>query len=273
MAYHSEYSGLLKIAKFGREDIMGAVARGWCHDQNSHKIMDVDLAVAISDEVEDQVNKYAGLSRVTQTKEAGIGKTLLNEGSYLIPGVGTARMGYDGVKGVGKGVGSLFRGQGLRGLGQIGGGLANGAFALASLVPGGALLGRLARGVRLAGRAGKGARLARAAGRTGRVMSRMPGAKRLAARVGEKGLSGATRIASQARRVGRRSGGWKGMGGAMVAGVGAGMLEGAGAPVSMAQQAARAAATRPNKYQGLRRVAGMRPSTVPFGAMPGFRTI
>lgn len=34
------------------EQIMGAVARGWCHEKNCHKTMDTDLAMAISEEVE-----------------------------------------------------------------------------------------------------------------------------------------------------------------------------------------------------------------------------
>ena len=34
-----------------KEELMGAVARGWCHENNSHKEMDVDLAMAIVDEV------------------------------------------------------------------------------------------------------------------------------------------------------------------------------------------------------------------------------
>jgi hypothetical protein len=34
-----------------RECIAGAVARGWCHAQNAYKVMDVDLAMAIVDEV------------------------------------------------------------------------------------------------------------------------------------------------------------------------------------------------------------------------------
>jgi transcription elongation factor Elf1 len=33
------------------EDIRGAVARGWCHPDNGHKIMDVDLANAITAEI------------------------------------------------------------------------------------------------------------------------------------------------------------------------------------------------------------------------------
>lgn len=34
-----------------REDVLGAVARGWCHPENARKSMDVDLAVSITDEV------------------------------------------------------------------------------------------------------------------------------------------------------------------------------------------------------------------------------
>lgn len=34
-----------------KEAIMQAVARGWCHEKNSKKVMDTDLAIAISDEV------------------------------------------------------------------------------------------------------------------------------------------------------------------------------------------------------------------------------
>ena len=33
------------------DDIVGAVARGWCSKKNSHKTMDSDLAWAITDEV------------------------------------------------------------------------------------------------------------------------------------------------------------------------------------------------------------------------------
>lgn len=34
-----------------RELILGAVARGWCHESNEKKTMDVDLAIAIAEEV------------------------------------------------------------------------------------------------------------------------------------------------------------------------------------------------------------------------------
>ena len=35
----------------GRDEIAGAVARGWCHDANRHKAMDADLATAVAEEV------------------------------------------------------------------------------------------------------------------------------------------------------------------------------------------------------------------------------
>ena len=33
------------------EQVIQAVARGWCHPKNAHKVMDVDLAKAITAEV------------------------------------------------------------------------------------------------------------------------------------------------------------------------------------------------------------------------------
>jgi len=39
-----------------REDIMGAVARGWCSPKNENKEMDADLALAISGEVWNLLN-------------------------------------------------------------------------------------------------------------------------------------------------------------------------------------------------------------------------
>ena len=37
------------------EDVLGAIARGWTHDDNKHKTMDVRLAVAIAKEIQDMV--------------------------------------------------------------------------------------------------------------------------------------------------------------------------------------------------------------------------
>jgi len=34
-------------------DLLGAVARGWCHPKNEHKEFDADLAIAIASEVND----------------------------------------------------------------------------------------------------------------------------------------------------------------------------------------------------------------------------
>lgn len=34
------------------EQLLGAVARGWCHERNKHKVMDTDLAYAIAEQVE-----------------------------------------------------------------------------------------------------------------------------------------------------------------------------------------------------------------------------
>ena len=34
-----------------REEIAGAVARGWCQDANRHKARDADLATGITEEV------------------------------------------------------------------------------------------------------------------------------------------------------------------------------------------------------------------------------
>lgn len=37
------------------EDVLGAIARGWTHDDNKHKEMDVQLAFAIAKEIQDMV--------------------------------------------------------------------------------------------------------------------------------------------------------------------------------------------------------------------------
>lgn len=34
-----------------RNELLGAIARGWCHSKTSHKVIDPDLAFAIADEV------------------------------------------------------------------------------------------------------------------------------------------------------------------------------------------------------------------------------
>lgn len=37
--------------KISEEEIYGAIARAWCHDKNSHKVMDTDLAFAAGEEI------------------------------------------------------------------------------------------------------------------------------------------------------------------------------------------------------------------------------
>ena len=44
-----------------REELLGAIARGWCSEKNSHKTMDSDLALAIFDEVEQQIKQQFGV--------------------------------------------------------------------------------------------------------------------------------------------------------------------------------------------------------------------
>lgn len=50
-----------------RVKLVGAVARGWCHEKNSHKEMDVDLALAIVAEVE---KLFAPILRTVELLEA-----------------------------------------------------------------------------------------------------------------------------------------------------------------------------------------------------------
>ena len=44
-----------------REQLLGAIARGWCSEKNSHKTMDPDLALAIFDQVEQQIRQPFGI--------------------------------------------------------------------------------------------------------------------------------------------------------------------------------------------------------------------
>ena len=44
-----------------REELLSAIARGRCSEKNSHKIMDSDLALAIFDEVEQQIKQHFGV--------------------------------------------------------------------------------------------------------------------------------------------------------------------------------------------------------------------
>jgi len=63
----TEYPELEKFAELivaeciNREELLGAIARGWCSEKNSHKTMDPDLALAIFDEVERQIKQQFGV--------------------------------------------------------------------------------------------------------------------------------------------------------------------------------------------------------------------
>ena len=60
--YFSEkFAELIVRECINREELLGAIARGWCSEKNSHKTMDPDLAVAIFDEVERQIKQQFGV--------------------------------------------------------------------------------------------------------------------------------------------------------------------------------------------------------------------
>lgn len=55
------FAELIVAECVNREALLGAIARGWCSEKNSHKTMDSDLAVAIYDEVEQQIRQQFGV--------------------------------------------------------------------------------------------------------------------------------------------------------------------------------------------------------------------
>ena len=67
MFENTPYPELEKFAELivreciNREELLGAIARGWCSEKNSHKTMDPDLALAIFDEVERQIKQQFGV--------------------------------------------------------------------------------------------------------------------------------------------------------------------------------------------------------------------
>ena len=52
-----KFAELIVRQCINREELLGAIARGWCSEKNSHKTMDPDLALAIFDEVEQQIKQ------------------------------------------------------------------------------------------------------------------------------------------------------------------------------------------------------------------------
>ena len=57
----SKFAQLIVRECVNREELLGAIARGWCSEKNSHKTMDSDLALAIFDEVERQIKQHFGV--------------------------------------------------------------------------------------------------------------------------------------------------------------------------------------------------------------------
>jgi hypothetical protein len=56
-----KFAELIVRECINREQLLGAIARGWCSEKNSHKTMDPDLALAIFDEVERQIKQQFGV--------------------------------------------------------------------------------------------------------------------------------------------------------------------------------------------------------------------
>ena len=56
-----KFAELIVRQCINREELLGASARGWCSEKNSHKTMDPDLALAIFDEVERQIKQQFGV--------------------------------------------------------------------------------------------------------------------------------------------------------------------------------------------------------------------
>ena len=57
----NKFAELIVRECINREELLGAIARGWCSEKNSHKTMDPDLALAIFDEVERQIKQQFGV--------------------------------------------------------------------------------------------------------------------------------------------------------------------------------------------------------------------
>ena len=56
-----KFAELIAKECINREELLGAIARGWCSEKNEHKTMDSDLALAIFDEVEQQIKQKFGV--------------------------------------------------------------------------------------------------------------------------------------------------------------------------------------------------------------------
>jgi hypothetical protein len=56
--FAERFAELIVQECINREELLGAIARGWCSEKNSHKTMDSDLALAIFNEVERQIKQH-----------------------------------------------------------------------------------------------------------------------------------------------------------------------------------------------------------------------
>jgi len=61
VTFVEKFAELIVRECINREELLGAIARGWCSEKNSHKTMDPDLALAIFDEVERQIRQQFGV--------------------------------------------------------------------------------------------------------------------------------------------------------------------------------------------------------------------
>ena len=59
------------------EDVLGAIARGWTHDDNKHKPMDVQLAVAIAKEIQDMVSAPPQRKPLTDEEIDDLSRTMV----------------------------------------------------------------------------------------------------------------------------------------------------------------------------------------------------
>jgi len=57
----TKFAELIVAECINREELLGAIARGWCSEKNSRKTMDSDLALAIFDEIERQIKEHFGV--------------------------------------------------------------------------------------------------------------------------------------------------------------------------------------------------------------------
>lgn len=50
------------MPKITREELMHALAQAYCHDRNSNKEMDIDLVVAMADEITKVLEQHGAVS-------------------------------------------------------------------------------------------------------------------------------------------------------------------------------------------------------------------